>query len=75
MLRAVLWEVFEWLFILSVLTGAVIGVVLYATAWIVLLPVRLGMTPRGQGTDIQPLQDCGPGPCALPAIHSISKAA
>jgi hypothetical protein len=75
MLRPILWEVFEWLFILSVLVGAVVGVAVYTTAWIVLLPLRMATAPRGHGSDIQPLQDCGSGPCTLPVIHSISKAA
>jgi hypothetical protein len=74
MLRPILWEVFEWLFILSVLIGAVVGVAVYTTAWIVLLPMRMATGPRGQGSDIQALQDCGGGPCALPTIHSLSKA-
>jgi hypothetical protein len=75
MARAVAWEVFEWLFILSVLIGAVVGVALYTTAWIMLLPLRLATAPRQQGGEVQGLQDCGAGPCSFPAIHGLSKAA
>jgi hypothetical protein len=57
MLRAAVWEVFEWLFILAVLIGAVVGVAIYTTAWLMLLPARLALAPRGHCGEIQPLQD------------------
>jgi hypothetical protein len=75
MLRAIAWEVLEWLFILTVLIGGILGVAVYTTAWMVMLPMRLASAPRGRGSHEQTLQDCGAGPCTLPAIHGISKAA
>jgi len=75
MLRSTLWEVFEWLFILSVLIGAVVGVALYTTAWIVLLPLRLATARRAADIDAQPLQECHSQPCTLPAVRTFSKAA
>jgi hypothetical protein len=77
MLRAAAWEAFECLFILAVLIGAVAGVAFYTTAWLMLLPVRLALPPRGHGGEVQPLQDRGASarPCSLPAIRGLSKAA
>ena len=52
MLSAIAWEVCEWIFILSVLIGAMLGAALYTTAWLVMLPVRMARRPRDSAAEI-----------------------
>ena len=69
-LQAVGREAFRRLLMLAALISALLGVALYVTAWLVLLPQRLAAAPRGHGGEVQALQDCGAGPCAAPRVYT-----
>lgn len=74
MLRSIATEIAEWLVILSVLIGGVIGVTVYTTGWMVMLPVRMATTSRQRRQHFGNLPGGEIEPITL-SVHPVSKAA